>query len=174
MRRRFMLQVLGFVWGMAAFALPGFAEPRVALVIGNGNYGAGIGRLVNPPNDARLVAKALGDAGFAVTTVIDADQKKLKRPMVDSGKALAAAGPDAVGLFYYAGHGVQVNGANYLIPTAADIGSEADVDIEAVNAATVMKQMEFAGKRMNIVIRDACRNNPLPASSRSAGGGGLA
>jgi len=164
---RSALKVLVFLLGMAVLTAPGFAEPRVALVVGNGNYGAGIGRLVNPPNDARLVAKALGDAGFQVTTVIDADQKELKRAIVEFGKALAAAGPDAVGLFYYAGHGVQVNGANYLIPTAADIESQADIDIEAVNADSVLQQMEFAGNRMNIVILDACRNNPLPAAGRS-------
>jgi formylglycine-generating enzyme required for sulfatase activity len=147
---------------------PAAAEPRYALVIGNGNYGSSFSKLPNPPNDARLVSKALTDAGFKVTTIIDADQKAMKRAFVDFGKLLNDAGPEAVGLFYYAGHGVQVDGANYLIPTNAAIENEADVDVEAVNADSVLRQMEFAGNRMNIIILDACRNNPLPAGKRSA------
>lgn len=147
---------------------PAAAEPRIALVIGNGNYGTSFSKLPNPPNDARLISKSLTDAGFKVITVIDADQKKMKRAFTDFGKLLSDAGSDAVGLFYYAGHGVQVNGANYLIPTGAKIDSEADVDMEAVNADWVLQQMEFAGNRMNIIVLDACRNNPLPAGKRSA------
>jgi formylglycine-generating enzyme required for sulfatase activity len=146
---------------------PAAAEPRVALVMGNGNYGAGIGKLVNPPNDAKLIAKALTAAGFQVMTVLDADQKKMKKAFAEFGKTLADAGPDAVGLFYYAGHGVQVGGVNYLIPSGADIESQADVDMEAVNTDWILQQMEFAGNRMNIIILDACRNNPLPAGNRS-------
>jgi formylglycine-generating enzyme required for sulfatase activity len=154
--------------GLLAWAAPAAAEPRVALVIGNGNYGAGFSKLPNPPNDARLIAKALKDAGFDVTTVLDANKDQMKRAFADFGQRLADKGPDAVGLFYYAGHGVQVGGANYLIPTAANISKEADVDMEAVNADWVLQQMEFAGNRMNIIILDACRNNPLPAGKRSA------
>jgi formylglycine-generating enzyme required for sulfatase activity len=153
---------------LLAWERPAAAEPRIALVIGNGNYGASFSKLPNPPNDARLISKALTNAGFKVMTVIDADQKKMKRAFTDFGQLLADAGPDAVGLFYYAGHGVQVNGANYLIPTGANITSEADVDMEAVNADWVLQQMEFAGNRMNIIVLDACRNNPLPAGKRSA------
>jgi formylglycine-generating enzyme required for sulfatase activity len=151
-----------------AWAHPAAAEPRYALVIGNGNYGAGFSKLPNPPNDARLVSKALKSAGFDVMTVLDADQKQMKRAFSDFGSKLSAAGADAVGLFYYAGHGVQVDGANFLIPTGASIETAADVDMEAVNADWVLQQMEFAGNRMNIIILDACRNNPLPAGKRSA------
>jgi len=169
MAYRILVLVLGLFWLAAASAAS--AEPRIALVIGNGAYGGTIGNLTNPPNDARLIAKALTDAGFKVNLVLNADQKQMKRAVVDFGQTLAAAGSDAVGLFYYAGHGVQVNGKNYLIPTKAEIQGQADVDIESVDADTVMQQMEFAGNRMNIVILDACRNNPLPAASRSTGGG---
>ena len=151
-----------------AWTGPAGAEPRVALVIGNGNYGSGFSSLPNPPNDAKLITKALKDAGFEVMTVLDADQKQMKRAFSDFGQKLADKGKDAVGLFYYAGHGVQVNGANYLIPTGASIAKEGDVDMEAVNADWVLQQMEFAGNRMNIIILDACRNNPLPAGKRSA------
>jgi formylglycine-generating enzyme required for sulfatase activity len=150
-----------------AFAHSAAAETRLALVIGNGNYGAGIGQLANPPSDARLVTKALQSAGFGVTTVIDGDQKTMKRAFADFGQALTEAGPDTVGLFYFAGHGVQVDGKNYLIPSDAEIHNQIDVDVEAIDANAVLRVMEFAGNRMNIIILDACRNNPLPVGTRS-------
>jgi carboxyl-terminal processing protease len=146
---------------------PASAEPRVALVIGNSHYGGELGTLPNPVNDAHLVARALKQTGFDVIEVTDVDQKKMKRAIADFGDKLASAGQSATGLFYYAGHGVQVQGANYLIPVDADISKEADVDIEAISADAVMQQMEFAGSRVNIVILDACRNNPLSRSMRS-------
>ena len=152
--------------------VPGaIAAPRVALVIGNSSYGADIGPLANPIHDAELVTKALADVGFSVTTVLDADQKAMKRAISDFGKRLVEAGPEATGLFYYAGHGVQIGGTNYLIPLAAAIHSEADADMEAVDAGWVLKQMEFAGNRVNVVILDACRNNPLARGFRSATAG---
>jgi formylglycine-generating enzyme required for sulfatase activity len=156
---------------LLAVAHSAAAETRLALVIGNGNYGAGIGQLANPPSDARLVTEALQSAGFGVTTVIDADQKTMKRAFADFGQALAAAGKDTVGLFYYAGHGVQVDGVNYLIPSGAEIHSQVDVEVEAVDTNWVLKQMEYAGNRMNIIILDACRNNPLPPGTRSLNNG---
>jgi uncharacterized caspase-like protein len=144
------------------------AEPRVALVIGNSNYGNEIGKLPNPVNDAGLMAKALQQTGFQVVRVTDVDWKKMKRAIQDFGDKLAAAGPEATGLFFYAGHGVQVKGMNYLVPIGADISKEADVDIESVSADTVLQQMEFSGARVSIVVLDACRNNPLQRSFRSA------
>jgi formylglycine-generating enzyme required for sulfatase activity len=160
--------VLSILLCLLAWSGTASAEPRVALVIGNGNYGTGFSKLPNPPNDARLISKALKDAGFEVTTVLDANKDQMKRAFADFGQRLADKGQDAVGLFYYAGHGVQVGGSNFLIPTGANIAKEADVDMEAVNADWVLQQMEFAGNRMNIIILDACRNNPLPAGKRSA------
>ncbi|HEY4164335.1 MAG TPA: caspase family protein, partial [Dongiaceae bacterium] len=153
--------------GQGLIAHSAEAEPRVALVIGNSNYGKEIGSLPNPANDAGLIAQALQQAGFQVIKVVDADQKKMKRAIADFGDKLAAAGPEATGLFFYAGHGVQVRGMNYLVPIGADISKEADVDIESVSADTILQQMEFAGSRVNIVILDACRNNPLGRSVRS-------
>ena len=147
------------------------AETRLALVIGNGKYGPEVGALINPPNDANLMAERLTGLGFKVTKLVDGDQKAMKRAISAFGQQLSAAGADAVGLFFYAGHGIQVGGANYLIPVGAAIGAEADVDLEAVSAEAVLKQMEFAGARVNIVILDACRNNPLPRSMRSASRG---
>ncbi|MBK8160115.1 MAG: caspase family protein [Rhodospirillaceae bacterium] len=147
---------------------PARAEPRVALVIGNAEYGSEMGRLPNPARDAALMEKSLSAAGFEVIAITDADQKAMKRAISDFGKRLTAAGPDATALFYYSGHGLQVAGENYLSPVQAHITAEADVDLEAISADTILKQMQFASARVNIIILDACRNNPLPRGFRSA------
>jgi uncharacterized caspase-like protein len=153
---------------LLVFAVSAEAEPRVALVIGNSNYGAGIGKLPNPANDATLMSSALKQTGFTVITVLDADQKKMKRAIVEFGEKLSNAGPKATGLFYYAGHGIQVKGINYLVPIDAHIEKEADVSIESLTADDVMEQMEFASNAVNIIVLDACRNNPVSRSMRSA------
>lgn len=149
---------------------PSFAEKRIALVIGNGAY-PNLGVLKNPPNDAKLMARTLRSLGFDVIERIDADQKGMKKAIKAFGNKLEAGGKDAVGLFYYAGHGVQVGGANYMIPVNVDIQDEADVDIEAVSATAVQGNMAFAGNRLNIIVMDACRNNPFKRSFRSASRG---
>jgi uncharacterized caspase-like protein len=163
-----------FAFVALIITLPGTAEAqkRVALVIGNGNY-SGVSPLANPPNDARLMAGTLRNLGFEVIEKIDATQKAMKRAVRDFGKLLEAGGDDAVGLFYYAGHGVQINGTNYIIPVDAQISSEGDVDIETVDANAVLSMMEHSGAGLNFVILDACRNNPFLSSNRS-GGRGLA
>ena len=141
--------------------------PRLALVIGNSAYGASMGRLPNPANDAGALAQALGALGFQVALVRDADQKSMKRAISDFGQRLAKAGPGSTGLFFYAGHGIQAKGINYLIPTDANIQTQADVDMEAVGADAILEQMEEAGASTNIVILDACRNMPLVRGFRS-------
>tara|TARA_Y100000588_G_scaffold382348_1_gene469639 strand:- start:438 stop:1052 length:615 start_codon:yes stop_codon:yes gene_type:complete len=101
------------------------------------------------------------EMGFLVTVVQDVTQVEMKQAIVDFGIQLENSGSDAVGLFYFAGHGVQVRGRNYLLPVGTPhIGRAADVDIFAVEASEVLDQMHFAGNAMNIVILDACRNNP--------------
>jgi hypothetical protein len=146
------------------------AEEKIALVIGNGAY-PNIGELANPANDARLMAETLRKLDFDVIEKVDVSQKPMKRAIKAFGDRLNAAGKDAVGLFYYAGHGVQVNGENYLIPVNVEIMDEADVDIEAVAMRAVLQNMEYAGNNMNIVIMDACRNNPFKRGFRSASRG---
>jgi uncharacterized caspase-like protein len=160
--------VAGFCLLAAVTLSSAQAEPRLALVMGNSNYGKEIGKLPNPANDATAMAAALQQTGFKVTKVVDADWKSMKRAIVKFGEDLSAAGPQATGLFFYAGHGVQVKGENFLVPIGADISKEADVEIETVSANAVLDQMEFAGSRVNIVILDACRNNPMGRSVRSA------
>jgi hypothetical protein len=139
---------------------------RIALVIGNGNYASS--PLKNPPHDADLIAGTLRGLGFEVILQKNADQRTMKRAIQNFGSALEASGGDAVGLFYYAGHGVQLSGRNYLIPVAANIERDADVEIEAVSADWVIEQMRYARNRLNFVILDACRNNPFARSVRSA------
>lgn len=143
-------------------------EPRIALVIGNSAYDPSLGRLANAGNDATAMANALTAVGFKVEMIANADQRALKRAIAAFGQRLRAAGPTATGLFFYAGHGVQARGTNYLVPIGAPITSEADVDLESVAADTVLMQMEQAGSAINIVILDACRNLPVARSFRDA------
>jgi hypothetical protein len=141
-------------------------EQRVALVIGNGRYKAA--PLLNPVNDARAIAQALSRAGFRVTQKEDIGRAEMHVALREFGDALRKGG---VGLFYFAGHGVQVKGRNFLIPVDANIEREDEVAYNALDANQVLDKMETANNRLNIVILDACRNNPFARSSRSAGTG---
>lgn len=145
--------------------------PRVALVVANARYTPVLGALPNPANDGRLVAGALRAAGFQVEVVTDADQRAMKQAIARLGQRLGAAGRGATGLFYYAGHGVQSKGVNYLMPVNAEPRVEADVDLDGVAADTVLRQLEDAGAATSIVILDACRDMPLAKGSRSAARG---
>ena len=146
------------------------AEVRNALVIGNGSY-QGVGSLENPANDARLMGDTLRELGFDVIQLIDASQGDMKRAVRNFGYKLNDAGRDGIGLFYYAGHGVQVRGANYIVPVDAVILREGDVDIEAINTNSILSMMEFSNARLNFVILDACRNNPYAQGFRSSSRG---
>jgi formylglycine-generating enzyme required for sulfatase activity len=143
------------------------AEPRIALIIANSNYRGDIGALKNPVNDGKLVGEALKKVGFSVRLVTDGDQTAMKKALNGFSEDLAKAGPSATGLFYYAGHGLQVSGQNYLVPVGANIKREGDVDLEALSAEAVLKVLNFSGVKVQIVILDACRNNPLMRSFRS-------
>jgi len=156
------------VWCLFA-GNPVEARTRVALVLGNSNYETA--RLRNPVNDARLMAETLQGLGFEVIERLDADQKTMKRAIRQFGDALDSAGRDAVGLFYFAGHGIRVSGTNYLVPIGAEIKTERDVDIETISASSVLRTIEFARNNLNIVILDACRNNPYARTFRSSSNG---
>lgn len=150
--------------------VPSFAAERVALVIGNSAYKK-MPALNNPKNDAVLMASTLRNLGFDVMTSIDADRTGISRAIRRFGKTLRAGGKDTVGLFYFAGHGVQSRGVNYLIPIGVSIDDEADLSIEAISASDVLNQMEAAGNTLNLIILDACRNNPFKGAMRSASRG---
>lgn len=146
--------------------IPAGAEKRIALVIGNASYP--IGPLANPVNDARDMAAALRVVRFEVTLREDLTQRQMKEEIQAFGRALRAGG---VGLFYYAGHGLQVGGRNYLVPIDAKIEREEDVEFEAVDAGRVLAELAKAENNLNIIILDACRNNPFARSFRSAAQG---
>ncbi|MXN67110.1 hypothetical protein GR183_19550 [Stappia sp. GBMRC 2046] len=141
---------------------------RVALVIGNSAY-TNVATLKNPANDARLISDKLGEAGFEVTTVIDADLRSMKRAMIQFGRDIRAQTEASV--FYYAGHGVQVRGENYLLPVTANISAQDEIDLEAININLFLRLMESSQSGVNIVILDSCRNNPFASLSRSVSRG---
>jgi hypothetical protein len=137
---------------------------RVALVIGNADYK--LGPLLNPVNDARAISDALKAANFDVIKYENlATMADMKKAVREFGMRIQNGG---VGLFYYAGHGMQVNGNNYLIPVQAEIYKEEEVEFESLDVNFVLAQMENAHNRMNIIILDACRDNPFSRSWRSA------
>jgi uncharacterized caspase-like protein len=142
-------------------------EPRLALVIGNSTYASS--PLRNPVNDARALTKSLQALGFQVIHKENVSLKAMASAVRDFGKQLSDK--RGVGLFYYAGHGMQVGGRNYLIPVDADIQGEDEVAYNALDANQVLGKMDSANNRLNVVILDACRNNPFARSFRSASSG---
>ncbi|MEQ9489675.1 MAG: caspase family protein [Alphaproteobacteria bacterium] len=164
-----LLAVIIAVSGLLFASQAALAEKRIALVVGNGAYQ--YSPLPNPPNDADLMAKTLADVGFEVTKYKNLGRRDLKRAFFDFGQKLERAGDGAVALIYYAGHGVQLDGENYLIPVDTQIEDAFDVEIEAIRASSLLKTFSGSESSLNIVILDACRNNPFKGSSRSAGRG---
>ncbi len=166
------------LWMLAAAYPAQAANPRgVALVIGNAKY-AHAGELANPKNDADDVATAFEAIGYRVIKGIDLDKREMERTIGEFARALQNA--DA-GVLFYAGHGIQVEGRNYLVPVDARLEDATGVDFELVQLATVQRVMERSVKT-NVIFLDACRNNPLARNlaramgTRSAGavGRGLA
>jgi len=146
-------------------------EGRVALVIGNAGYEADIGRLKNPANDAADVAAALRALGFDLIggrAHLDVNLRQMDDLVRSFGREIRRGG---VGVFYYSGHGIQVNRFNYLLPLGARVEKEQDVPFEAFNVDRVLAEMEAAENKLNILILDACRNNPLTRSFRSGARG---
>jgi uncharacterized caspase-like protein len=145
----------------------GTAEKRVALVIGNGAYMAAT-PLANPVNDAGDMAKSLTQLGFKVILGLDLDKPKFDATLREFARELEDAG---TGLLFYAGHGLQVGGQNYLIPVDAKLNRERDLAFEAIPLDLVMRQMELEREtKTNIVFLDACRDNPLARNlARSMG-----
>lgn len=157
---RILLTVVATLWASSPVAqeLPA----RIALVVGNAAY-ENVTALDNPVNDARLIGDVLETAGFKVSFLIDATQAELNTAIVKFGRDLRELGPDTVGLFYYAGHGVQSLGKNFLLPVDAALSDAAELDLVGIEADVVLRQMGSAQNETNIVILDACRNNPFAA-----------
>ena len=142
---------------------------RVALVIGNAKYERS--PLSNPVNDARDISASLTKLGFDVVTVVNGTRRQMEEAIIDLGKRSDAG---SVALFYYSGHGIQNNGHNYLIPIGANIASAADLEYECTDVNRVLSNLEEAQCTMNIVVLDACRDDPFSKSwARSASSQGL-
>jgi hypothetical protein len=136
-------------------------EQRVALVIGNSNY-QNAPQLQNPDNDAQSMAQFLNSAGFEVISATDLGQNDMLRVVQDFSAKVSARGPNTVAMVYYAGHGVQLAGENYLVPIDAKVTSQTELVNDSVRLVDVMSTLETIPSRMRIVILDACRNNPFP------------
>ncbi len=161
------------VLSLGLLGSPASAEKRVALVIGNSAY-QNVTRLDNPKNDAALIADTMRGLGFALVgggPQLDLDKAGLDRAVQNFGQLIQGAD---VALFYYAGHGVQVNGSNFLVPVNANPTREADVDFQMVDVNVVLRQMQGSGTKLNLVVLDACRNNPFGGRGLRATEGGLA
>lgn len=157
---------------LTALLLPNaqaWAESRLALVIGNSDYATA--PLANPVNDASLMAHTLREVGFEVTHLENATLREMERGVVEFSRTLAQAGEDTVSLIYYAGHGIQAEGENYLVPVDADIRDAIDVQFQALSATAMLRTIENANVRLSMLVMDACRNNPFPSSTRAVGGG---
>lgn len=153
---RFTKTVIVAALAYAAALVPAYAEKRVALVVGNSAY-KHAASLKNPQNDATGMAAALRRLGFRVFEGTDLDRRAMETRIRDFANDISDAD---VALFYYAGHGLQVNGTNYLAPVDATLKAEADLDFEAIPLKLVLRQMQRSA-RVNLVFLDACRDNPL-------------
>ena len=148
-------------------------EKRLALVIGNSNYDS-IAKLANPVDDAKLIAKTLDSLDFEEILATDLDKGEFMSKVVEFGKKRADYD---VGFVYYAGHGIQIDGENYLLPVNKNFDQEWKVKKDAINVNDVMDYLTASTDEVNILILDACRNNPWEGGFRSVGGsnnGGLA
>jgi uncharacterized caspase-like protein len=134
--------------------LPATAAERIALVIGNSDYGH-VPDLANPARDAALIGEKLKQLDFKTASLENLTQAQLKSAISDFTAKISQAGPEAIAVFYFAGHGVQIDGTNYLIPVDAAIATESDVILHAVSASDLLKTLELAKAKANIVILDA-------------------
>ena len=159
--------VLAALFGCGWAVAQPTAENRLALVIGNSSYKHA--PLPNAVPDARLMEVVLKESGFEVIKAENASLREMRRLVRDFGDRLNRSG--GTGLFYYAGHGVQVNGENFLVSVDSDIRREDEVADDSISAQLVLSKMDTARNRVNIIILDACRNNPFAARTRSVSNG---
>ena len=146
------------------------AENRVALVIGQSNYRA-VPPLPNPANDAKAVSQLLAESGFDVSSAPDLSQNQMREAVGDFAAKVAAKGPDTVALVFYAGHGLQIDGENFLVPVDVDPKREADIPLQAVRLNDILNTLTSVPSKMRILLLDSCRNNPFPEISKTAGRG---
>src|SRR5258708_33578520 len=146
-----------------------FAENRIALVIGQSAYRA-VTALPNPANGGRGMAELVGDAGVDVTSAADLSQNEMRRTVGEFAAKVAAKGPDTVAMVFYAGHGLQIDGENFLVPVDVNPKREADIPLQAVRLNDILNTLTSVPSKMRILMLDACRNNPFP-DLKTAGSG---
>jgi uncharacterized caspase-like protein len=141
-------------------------DVRIALVIGNAAY-AGAAALANPGSDAKAMGETLRGLGFSVVEVRDGSREQMVQAISRVGEGLR--GKQGVGMLYYAGHGLQLDWRNYMVPVDAKLQAAADVPVQTVDVSAVMEAFKLAGNRMNIMVLDACRDNPFAGSASGKG-----
>src|SRR3954452_10610919 len=151
-------------------ASPALAENRLALVIGQSTYRS-VPALPNPANDARAVTQMLTDSGFEVSSASDLSQVQLREQVSEFAGKIAAKGSDTIALVFYAGHGLQIDGENFLVPVDVDPKRESDIPMQAVRLNDIVNTLNSVPSKMRILLLDACRNNPFPAINQTAGRG---
>ena len=173
MSNRRALPLVALLWAtFCLFAGAALAENRIALVIGNSTYET-VTVLPNPANDAKAMEEMLRRPGFEVVTAPNLSHNEMRQAISNFAGMVAAKGRDTVALVFYAGHGLQVDGENFLVPIDARIQREADVPMQAMRLGDVMNAFATVPSKMRIVMLDACRNNPFSEINKS-GGRGLA
>ncbi len=145
-------------------------DVRIALIIGNSAYPGNMA-LANPSNDAKDMAETLRNMGFGVIEIRDASREQITSGIERANKALS--GKQGIGMLFYAGHGLQLDWHNFMVPIDAKLNTAADVPKQTVDIEAVMNTFKSAGNRMNIVVLDACRDNPF-ADGKTSTGKGLA
>ena len=161
---RYLIAALSAASLLISASTDAFADKRVAFVVGNGAY-KNVPALPNPAVDAKSMAEMLRNVGFEVVEGSNLTRDKMTEKLLDFGKK--AEGAD-VALFYYAGHGIAVNGANYLLPVDADLKSEMDVKLGAAINIDLTLEQTMGDAKVKLVFLDACRDNPFAAKIRSA------
>ena len=152
--------ILLLIFWLVLPASPAHAEKRIALLIGNQSYTSEIGKLANPHNDIALLEKALKGLQFEVTSVRDAGLAALHQAVNAYARRVKAAGPNAVGFFYYAGHGAADAGTNYLIPVDVKSAEEGELWDVSLRLTEITRKLKAeAGNATHFVVFDACRNN---------------
>ena len=159
-------------WQQATRKTVAASAPRVALVIGNASY-AKLGALDNPGRDAKLMAEKLRQLGFEVTAVADRDLKAMTSDVDEFARKVKQRGPATVSLLYYAGHGIENDSVNYLVPVNADIKKRADIAPQSLSVKGIADRLSASGNQLNILIVDACRDNPFPQGVTPGGTLGL-
>lgn len=146
------------------------AENRLALVIGQSAY-TSVPALPNPGNDARAVAQMLTDNGFEVLSATDLSQNQMREKVSEFAGKIAAKGADTVAMIFYAGHGLQIDGENFLVPVDVDVKRESDIPMQAVRVNDILNTLTSVPSKMRFLLLDACRNNPFPELNKSVGRG---